>query len=256
MKPNLRKVLIRGGRQGHLTALGALASLMLLSACGGQAYRTGEASGTSSGGTSVSGGSSFGGGSSSGSGSSNSSGSGTTTPPAEESFLPARSESFTVTGSGGTSPTFTASNVRTDSLLKVKVIAGAAGPVSIPSGTPGYGGSYSNYQASYGCVRYTIEVAGRSVTTNTLAVEGQNSLCPDAPTSQIIDFSDRAVGVTNTSVKVTAVRYDYYCQLVYMGYISPYYYNTYCGSSLYSVYRTHSVTGTLEIQTNGTQFSE
>jgi len=136
------------------------------------------------------------------------------------------------------------------------VIAGAAGAVSIPAGTPGYGGSYSNYQATYGCVRYTIEVGGKSVTTNTLAVDGQNDLCPNAPTSQIIDFSDRAVGVTSTSVKVTAVRYDYYCRLLYMGYIYSGYYNTYCGSSLYSVYRNHTVTGTLEIQTNGTQFSQ
>ncbi len=159
---------------------------------------------------------------------------------------PAYTYDFAVTGSGGTTPSWQSPLVETDNLLKVRVSAGNASRISLPSG-------YSNFTATYGCVQYTIRALGQTVTTGLLSTGSASSsvYCPNAPTSQVIDFSSRlGSGHNSVNIEVTEVRYDFYCQMLMQGLISSMYYNTYCPS--YPVYRTHTVTGQLDIQVNGT----
>jgi len=165
--------------------------------------------------------------------------------------VPALSYSFTITGSGGTTPSRTFSGIRTDSILRVKVRAQPAGNLSLSTG------SYSNYNGSYGCVAYQITVGGRTVTTQPLKIPGSFSpvsSCQNAPSEQVIDFSDRIT--SNVQITVSNPRYDYYCNLYMsgaMGYAYPYgsLYQTYCSAGLYTVYRNHTVNGDLEVFVNG-----
>jgi hypothetical protein len=52
----------------------------------------------------------------------------------------------------------------------------------------------SNFPANYNCVQYTITAFGSSQTTSVLAIPGgqYNNDCPNAPTTQIFDFSSYA----------------------------------------------------------------
>lgn len=149
-------------------------------------------------------------------------------------FNPAYSFDFSITGPQGSTPTAT-TNVPADSILVVKVNAGAAGNLSVPG--------YENYTAPYGCIQYTIEVNGHSETTDVLAVPGGISqyLCPGAPSEQIIDFSPYAGGAGQAEVKVRNARYDFRCLWVN---------SMECPMS--NVYYSHTVTGSLDIQVNGT----
>jgi hypothetical protein len=211
--------------------------------CGGQAYRAGE-DGNDSRAPSSQGGGLFPG--SPGSGTGGTGGTGDPIPPGTPDFTPTLTDSSYITGASGTRPSYTTGTINTDSIIKVRITAGPAGQVSIPSGT------YSNYSASYYCVKYNVTVLGQTVTTNALSVNGGGALCPQAADNQVIDFSSRLIpGHGPVTVRVSSARYDYYCQLLMMGYISPYYWQTYCSTSLYPLYQTHTATFTLDIQTNG-----
>lgn len=246
--------------QKTISAIGlSLAAVAFLSGCGGTSYRADEEDSViqNADGTSTSGGS-FTGGSSSGS-SSSSSVSGT--------FVPAWSDDFSVTGSGGSSPSYTTDVISTDNLLNVKIIARGAGQISYPG--------YSNASAQYKCIEYKVQVInantngniGASVTTSTMAVDGGSSSCSGAAGEQTIDLSSRVgPGHPPVKIKVEATRYDYYCQIwtscnynysyyIYnqtMCYYSfPFYMQgSYC--PLRTIYQTHTVQGTIEVQVNGT----
>lgn len=175
--------------------------------------------------------------------------------PSEPSIepLPAITESFTVSGVNGTSPSYT-TTVDTDNVLRIKVTAEAAGQVTDP--TYGFSGTYS-------CVSYKVTVLGSTQTTKLLAVGSNTDLlagynCPGAAGSQILDFSSRLTpGHGTITVKVEASSYDFYCRgcesspWLYNAYpYGPYSCSLYCPSR--PVYKTHTVTGTLSIQINGT----
>ncbi len=169
----------------------------------------------------------------------------TPTPPFDSAYT----FSFSVTGANGTAPTYTTGAINTDNILVVRINAGPAGQLSVP-------GFYSNFTANYNCVSYNVTVGGRTVTTQTLAPQGSNSSytasnqCPGAPSSQVINFSDRlSPGHGNMFVQVSNARYDFYCELYFQGMLSGQY-NMYC--PLRTVYQTHTVTGSLDIQVNGT----
>jgi|GEM_PF-1712989 len=181
-------------------------------------------------------------------------GSGTTgSSTTSESVLPAITESFTVSGSSGTSPSYT-TTVNTDNLLKIKVTAGGAGQITDPN----YG-----FSGTYGCVSYKVTVLGSTQTTKLLAVGSQSDMlsainCPGASTSQVLDFSGRLTsGHGSITVKVEAAAYDFYCRgcETYPWLYNAYPYGAY-SCSLYCpsrpVYQTHTVTGNLDIQVNGT----
>ena len=169
-----------------------------------------------------------------GSSSSTSSSSGGTT------LDPALSYSFSLDGTGGNVTSYQTPTFNTDTILKVRITGGPAGPITVPN---------SNFSMNYYCVGYTVTVLGQTVATKPLAVNGGNpSLCPD--TQQVIDFSSRLIpGHGPVSISVTAPRYDYYCELYWNGMISgtP---QMYC--PLHTVYKTHTVTGQLDVQVNGT----
>ncbi|MBU6376264.1 MAG: hypothetical protein KGQ59_09735, partial [Bdellovibrionales bacterium] len=181
----------------------ALALTVLLSGCGGEAYRTAG----SGGGYNPSGNvdpyvgpvspppsDDWSGGSSGGSGS----GSAPTSP--------AFSFDFQVTGPGGTTPSYTASSVNTDNLLVVRISARPAGELSLA------GGQYSRFTANYGCVAYEVTALGKTLSTGILSVTANNPLCPGAPSYADLNFSDRlASGHHAVNVQVTKVYYDFYC---------------------------------------------
>lgn len=217
-----------------LTSLGLI---LFASACGGQPYAEPAALTPP---PSSSGGSSGGGSGGSGGISTN--------------FTPAITFSFSVTGSGGTSPAYVTPIINTDNILKVKISTGMSDRLSIPT--------YSNFTANYNCVTYTVTALGKSVTTEPLSPNEMGSpLCPNASDSQVIDFSDRlGPGHGPVTITVDRTRYDFYCQLWTQCQADPFsptcYYSFYPAThSMYcplrTVYRNHTVTGNLAIQVNG-----
>ncbi|MFL5812324.1 MAG: hypothetical protein ACJ763_02005 [Bdellovibrionia bacterium] len=220
----------------RLSATVAL-SAILLTSCGASTYKetasgTTQAQSTYTGGTPPTGGTTAPTGSTGG---------------GDTSTYPAITTSFTLTGSSGSTPSYSYT-VTTDNLLKVRVNAGAATNV-----IPG-----SNFSATYECVSYNVTALGQTLSTGTLSVSGGNSICPGAPTSKTLDFSSRlTAGHQSVTVKVVATGYDFYCQscLTYPWMFNAYPYGYYSCSMycpLKTVYQNHGVTGTMDIQVNGT----
>jgi len=171
---------------------------------------------------------------------------------------------FTVNGPGGATPTFTTGSapalISTDNLLQVEVDAGTAAEASIPG---------SSFTANYDCVSYIVSVYDQngnvlqSQATGTLSANGANSsgICPSAQNSVTLNFNGVVSNGTHggVSIGVTASQYDFYCQLWWTdnylseetGQISPFAadYNIMC--PLKGVLPQHTVTGTLKVQTNG-----
>jgi hypothetical protein len=184
--------------------------------------------------------------------------------PTASSEYPAETFSFSVSGEGGTDPTYSTKSsngtfISTDNLLQVTVNSGSAGELSLTTGE-----GYSAYTATYNCITYTVSVYDQnnnllqSQTTETLAVTAGNSGCSSAPTSQTLNFSSTVVSGTHGGVYVTVVadEYDFYCQYwwsLYYAYqeASPWYadYNSFC--PMREVYKTHTVNGSISIVTNG-----
>ena len=179
----------------------------------------------------------------------------TPSPTATTTSLPAVTDNFSMVAYAGT---HISAPLMTDNLFQVQVTAGAAGPIAA-------GGTYSNFVANYNCIsfRLTLQfqnasgtwVNGQSVTTSPLSVNGASDpyACPNAVATQTIDFSSQlTAGHGQVRVVVDHASNDWYCVLMAEGYISSAYYNTYCSTSLYPVYQTHTVTGTLGLQVDGT----
>lgn len=155
-------------------------------------------------------------------------------------------------GTTGTLPSkWVSAEVQTDNLLKVKVSPGAAGGLNLP---PINGVSYG-YVANYGCISYDVKVLDQTITTQTLSVNGGSFACPNAPTSQVLDFSSRLTpGHGPIKVEVSNARYDFYCQSCYT---FPWFFNAYqYGCNMYCplrpLFKNHTAAGTLKIQVNGT----
>ena len=227
-----------------------------LSACGGQTYREpGSTSGPSTGGD---GGNIW-----------NPNPNPSSTPSGTPSY-PRITAEFSMNGTGGNVTSFSTQGagiiVNTENVLKVTVRAGQAGALSI-AGTSGG----SSFTANYSCVSYLVTVGGRSVRTSPLLANGQPSAaCPNGVAEQTIDFSDRTAPGQTYNVVVSEPRYDFYCQmyaqyhnqcLYIMGPYENYWYgDCYSWKSAYqgsycptrAVYKNHTVSGSLEIQVNGT----
>lgn len=228
------------GKHGF-TAFAAL-SAMLLTSCGGTSYKE-PSSGSTQAQSSYNSGGSTSSGTTTGTGTTGSTGStGSST-----NAYPAITTSFSLTGSGGTAPTYSFT-VSTDNLLRVRVNAGASTNV-----IPG-----SNFSATYECVTYNVTAMGQTLSTGTLSVSGGNAICPNAPTSKTLDFSSRLTsGHQSVTITVQATGYDFYCQscLTYPWLFNAYPYgyyscNMYC--PLHTIYKNHGVTGSMDIQVNGT----
>lgn len=172
---------------------------------------------------------------------------------ANENALPPITESFTVSGASGTTPYYT-TTVNTDNLLKIKITAGDAQQITDPS----YG-----FSATYSCVSYKVTVLGSTQQTKLLAVSSQADVlaaanCPGAANHQVLDFSSRlSPGHGPITITVEAASYDFYCRgcQTYPWFYNAYPYGAY-SCSLYCpsrpVYKTHTVTGNVTIQVNGT----
>jgi hypothetical protein len=168
--------------------------------------------------------------------------------PTSTDLYPPITTSFTLTGSGGSSPSYSYTPPATDNLLKIRVKAGAATNV-----IPG-----SNFSATYECVSFNVTALGQTLSTGTMSVSGGNSICPNAPTTKDLDFSSRLTsGHQSVTITVQATGYDFYCQAClnypWMFNAYPYGYyscNLYC--PLKTVYMNHGVTGSMNIQINGT----
>jgi hypothetical protein len=182
------------------------------------------------------------------------------------SEYPAENFSFSITGQGGATPTYSTyanngSYIDTDNLLQVTVTAGAAGELTFPSTSTT---QYSAYTATYNCVTYTVSVYDssgdllQSQTTGTLAVTAGNEGCTSSSTSQTLDFSSVVISGTHSGVYVTVSvdQYDFYCQYWWSlydayGTASPWYadYSSFC--PMREVYKTHTVNGSISVITNG-----
>jgi len=159
--------------------------------------------------------------------------------------LPPLTYTFSLTGPGGSQDTYTTPSITTDSILKVRVTAGPAGQLSAA------GVAYSNFSSTYNCISYTVGAIGQTADTGALNVGYQYSaLCPNAQSSAVLDFSGRLTpGHGAVKVQVSSARYDFYCNLLMQGWV----YGTYqMFCPLHTVYKNHTITGSLSIQVNGT----
>jgi hypothetical protein len=170
-------------------------------------------------------------------------------------FDPAASFSFEVTGGSRAENNYVTPTIYTDTKLRVRVNAGAAGAIRPING------NYSNYSAAYSCVSYKIEVQGRMFLTGYLNVPGSTADCGSGgATSQILDLSSFLTpGLGGFTIKVMAHQYDAYYQGClwnpYLYGVNPYQYNwaESCRSMYFkhSVYQTHTVNGSIDVEVNG-----
>jgi hypothetical protein len=142
-----------------------------------------------------------------------------------------------ISGQGGMTPAFrfTAQTSRT---LKVKVAALPAPHLTVPG--------YTNWVFPYGCVRMRVTVNGTTQATQVLRVadvpQGTNSPCANAPTSQVLDFSDAMTGDGPVDVIVSSPDYDNCRSYNPMSY----------GCQMSAVWMNHMAAANVSIQTDGT----
>lgn len=178
--------------------------------------------------------------------------------------------SFDVTGNTGPDSMFiTSEEILTDTILRVRIESGSAGPLDYPG--------YDAYSMSYGCAQYRVAILqkkengeffeGQSRTSQPLSVDGADSygICKDrngrtAATSQVLDFSSSTGSFGGVKIKVSNVKYDWKCRFwydfasdwgEYAANITIGNYGTVC--PMVPVYRTHTASGSIRIQTNGTR---
>ena len=198
-----------------LVALAVLA----LTACGSQTSRSVTSGGALTG----------------ASGSSGSSSSGEDTTGNINNLPQAPSQVVTVSGNSGTYPTvsFRASTSRT---LKVKVTAMSAPNLVVPGAT--------NWVFPYGCMQVTVSANGMTLTTQVLRVgtQGGSSTCANAPTYQVLDFTNAMTGSGSALITISNPQYDN-CRAQ-----SPLAYG--CGMS--AVWSNHLVSTNITTQVDGT----
>jgi hypothetical protein len=173
--------------------------------------------------------------------------------------------SFTTYGSA---PTTVTSELQTDTKLVVKINSETSGVISAP-------GVSSNFSAEYGCAQFQVTLQMKvngvwqnrgSKVTSPLNVAGTAG-CDGGVASQTIDFSAYMTpGHANVRIQVTSLKTDFYC-ILYKKCLADYmtYWSNTCywarqpNASLYAcplktIYSTHNVNGSLEVQINGTSF--
>jgi hypothetical protein len=142
-----------------------------------------------------------------------------------------------ISGQGGMTPAYrmTAQTSRT---LKVKVAALPAPRLTVPG--------YTNWVFPYGCMRVRVTVNGTTQATQVLrvadAAQGAQSPCANAPTSQVLDFSDAMTGDGPVDVVVSSPDYDN-CRTY-----NPMYY----GCQMSAVWMNHMAAANVSVQTDGT----
>lgn len=128
--------------------------------------------------------------------------------------------------------------VQTGRTLRIKVKPLPAPNVTIPG--------YTNWVFPYGCLSVSVTVNGMTRSTQTLRVEGvtqgSNSPCANAPTSQIIDFTDQMTGTGQTQIEVSNANYDNCRQYWPLNY----------GCSMSAIWQNHRVALDATIQVDGT----
>lgn len=161
---------------------------------------------------------------------------------------PAPESNHKLTGTNGSQPNSDAYNISTSMLLKVKVTAGPAA----------YNTVNTNYINPYGCfrVKVTAYIGNSTVvkTSEILRVDGlsNNSKCPNAPTSQVFDFTPYTTGNSAPiTVRFSNAEYDncwnstsYYTNGAFYG-------GNYYGCDMKPLYYSHAATFNATIQTDG-----
>lgn len=143
---------------------------------------------------------------------------------------------FSVLGHGD----WVSDEIRTDNLLKIRIV-------------PGPAGVNNNFTANYGCLQVTVRIDGMAsgAITKIMSVNGGSQSCPGAPAEDSVDLSGfLTVGHGPVKVAVDTVLTDFYCldcsfNPARYGYNCRYY------CPVRNQFDTHVATGTLFIQTNG-----
>ena len=205
--------------------LSVISGLVLLSACGSQVAR--ESSSTTS-----------------ASGTSNATGTQTSSSGNIYGNPLAKQVTVKLNGINGAVPsaTYPAANSNyvggTSSLLKIKVT-----PLSAPNLTLN---GYTNWVFPYGCLRLQVSVNGTTQTTQILRVDGASqgstSVCKNAPTYQVLDFTNATTGNGIPNVTISNPEYDN-CR-----YTWPLNY----GCSMSAIFMNHIIAATIDIQVDGT----
>ncbi|MBC7398256.1 MAG: hypothetical protein H7333_12510 [Bdellovibrionales bacterium] len=152
--------------------------------------------------------------------------------------LPLAAESVArINGANGAVPSYLAT-VRTARTLRVKITPHAAPNLTLPG--------YTNWVFPYGCLRLQVSVNGTTQSTQILRVDGTaqggTSACANAPTSQILDFTNAITGDGPVNVVVSNGEYDN-CRYTWpMNY----------GCSMSAIFATHIVAASVAIQNDGT----
>ena len=153
------------------------------------------------------------------------------------SNLPLAPESVArINGASGAVPSYTTS-IQTSRTLRVKVTALAAPNLTL--------NGYNNWVFPYGCLRLQVSANGTTQSTQILRVDGTtqgpSSACQNAPTSQILDFTNAVPGNMFVNVTVSNAEYDN-CR-----YTWPLNY----GCSMSAIFATHIVAASIAVQGDG-----
>ncbi|MBC7396152.1 MAG: hypothetical protein H7333_01815 [Bdellovibrionales bacterium] len=128
--------------------------------------------------------------------------------------------------------------VKTSRTLRVKVTPLAAPNLTLPG--------YTNWVFPYGCLRLQVSINGTTQSTQILRVDGTSqgatSACKDAPTSQILDFTNAMTGSGPAVLTVSNAEYDN-CRYTWpMNY----------GCSMSAIFATHIIAASIATQVDGT----
>ena len=142
-----------------------------------------------------------------------------------------------INGAGGTVPSVS-QTIATSRTLKIKVTPLGAPNLTLPG--------YTNWVFPYGCLRLQVKVNGTTQTTKILKVagvsQGATSQCADAPTYQVLDFTNAMTGNGTITVSVSNAEYDN-CRYTWpMNY----------GCSMSAVFKTHMAEATIATQVDNT----
>lgn len=147
----------------------------------------------------------------------------------------------TVTLSGTVGPYPTVSfQTATSRTLKVKVTAQSAPHLTIPG--------YEGWVFPYGCMQLTVSVnGGQPQTTQVLHVSNvDDSLCANAPTEQVLDFTNDMTGNGHATITVSDPQYDN-CRNQW-----PLQFGGQYNCQMSAVWSNHLVKATLQTQVDGT----
>ena len=152
--------------------------------------------------------------------------------------LPAASQQRVELGGNNSAEFKKTLSLMTSRTLKVKVKPLAAPNITVPG--------YTNWVFPYGCVSVSVTVNGMTRGTQVLRVEGvaqgQSSQCANAPTSQVLDFTDVMTGTGQTVVEFSNANYDN-CR---------YYWNLNYGCGMSAIWQNHRVALDATVQIDGT----